>query len=100
MLYYDRIEVSEEIDINKTSALKEYDICHYWYFLDKVFKFQQYICNGCHNVLMISINFNDFAVLNTDGADYCYIINRTSERDALNLLKNADLTKKKGVLYR
>ena len=100
MLYYDRIEVSEEIDINKTSALKEYDICHYWYFLDKVLKFQQYICNGCHNVLMISINFNDFAVLNTDGADYCYIINRTSESDALNLLKNADLTKKKGVLYR
>ena len=100
MLYYDRIEVSEEIDINKTSALKEYDICHYWYFLVKVFKFQQYICNGCHNVLMISINFNDFAVLNTDGADYCYIINRTSESDALNLLKNADLTKKKGVLYR
>ena len=100
MLYYDRIEVSEEIDINKTSALKEYDICHYWYFLDKVFKFQQYICNGCHKVLMISINFNDFAVLNTDGADYCYIINRTSESDALNLLKNADLTKKKGVLYR
>ena len=100
MLYYDRIEVSEEIDINKTSALKEYDICHYWYFLDKVLKFQQYICNGCHNVLMISINFNDFAVLNTDSADYCYIINRTSESDALNLLKNADLTKKKGVLYR
>ena len=84
MLYYDRIEVSEEIDINKTSALKEYDICH---------------CNGCHNVLMISINFNDFAVLNTDGADYCCIFNRTSESNALNLLKNADFTKKKGVLY-
>ena len=35
MLYYDRIEVSEGIDINKTSASKECDICHYWYFLDK-----------------------------------------------------------------
>ena len=28
MLYYDRIDVSEEIDINKTSALKECHICH------------------------------------------------------------------------
>ena len=28
MLYYDRIDVSEEIDINKTSALKESHICH------------------------------------------------------------------------
>ena len=30
MIYYDRIDVSEGIDVNKTSALKECDICHYW----------------------------------------------------------------------
>ena len=35
MLYEDRIKVSEGIDINKTSASKEYDICHFWYFLKK-----------------------------------------------------------------
>ena len=29
MLHYDRVGVSEETDINKTSASKEYDICHY-----------------------------------------------------------------------
>ena len=34
MLEYDRIDISEGIDINKTIALKECDICHYWYFLD------------------------------------------------------------------
>ena len=28
MLYFDRIEVSEGNDINKTSASKECDICH------------------------------------------------------------------------
>ena len=43
MLYYERINVSEEIDINKTSASKESDICHYWYFLDEGFKFQQWM---------------------------------------------------------
>ena len=32
MLCYDKIDVSEEIDVNKTSATKECDICHYWYF--------------------------------------------------------------------
>ena len=32
MLYFDRIDVSEEIDFNKTSASKECDICHYEYF--------------------------------------------------------------------
>ena len=29
MLYYDRTEVSEGIDVNKTSAPKECDIFHY-----------------------------------------------------------------------
>ena len=34
MLYYDRIDVSEGIDINKTRKSKECDIFHYWYFLN------------------------------------------------------------------
>ena len=37
MLYYDGINVSEGIDVDKTSKSKECDICHYWYFLDKGF---------------------------------------------------------------
>ena len=41
MLYYDRIDFSEGIDINKTSASNESDVCHYWYFLNYSFKFQQ-----------------------------------------------------------
>ena len=32
MLYYDRINVSEGIDTNKTSASKQCNICHYWHF--------------------------------------------------------------------
>ena len=40
VIYYDTIDVSKGIDVNKTSISKEYDICHYWYFLNKGFKFQ------------------------------------------------------------
>ena len=32
-LYFDRIDVFEGIDVNKTSVSKECDIGHYWYFL-------------------------------------------------------------------
>ena len=39
MLCYDKIDGYEGININKTSASKEYDNCHFWYFLDKGFKF-------------------------------------------------------------
>ena len=35
MSEYDGIDISEETDINKTNASKEYDIFHYWDFLDK-----------------------------------------------------------------
>ena len=36
MLEYDRIDISEGIDINKSSdKSKECHICHYWYFLIK-----------------------------------------------------------------
>ena len=40
MLEYDRIDISEGIDINKANASKECDICHYWYFLDKNFNYE------------------------------------------------------------
>ena len=52
MLYYDRIDLSEGNDVNKTSTLKECDICLYWYFLDKGFKFQPYVFNRYHGLLI------------------------------------------------
>ena len=54
IIYYDRTEVSERIDADKTSESKNFDICHYWYFLNKGFKFQPNICNRCHDLLMVS----------------------------------------------
>ena len=75
MPYYGRIGTSEGIDISKTIASKECDIYGCLYFLDKEFKFQSNVCNGCHQVLMISIRFNDMAVLNIQGVDYCCAIN-------------------------
>ena len=46
MLYYDRIDISEKIDVNKTSASKGYDIC-LLVFLHKGFVFQKKK-NGCN----------------------------------------------------
>ena len=69
--YYDRTDVSEGTYINKTSLSEECDICHYWYFLDKGFEFQPYLCNGCHDVLMRSINLKDISIfLNIRCVDY------------------------------
>ena len=51
MLEYDRIDIWEWIDLNKTNASKECDICHYWYFKDIGFKYEPYLCNGCHDLM-------------------------------------------------
>ena len=94
MIYYDRIDVSEGIDVNKTSASKECDICHYWYFLNYSFKFQPNVCNRCHSLLMMSVNLSDIAILNIKGSDYCCIISLINKNEAINFLKNADLIEK------
>ena len=70
MLQYDKIDVSEGIDINKTSESKECMLCHYWYFKDINFKFQPYLCNGCHAVSMMSYELKNIAILNEKGVDY------------------------------
>ena len=71
MLYFDRIDVSEGIDVNKTNPSKEHDISHCWYFLSYSFKFQPNVCNRCHDLLVMSINFGDIAILNIKRSDYC-----------------------------
>ena len=49
MLEYDRIDISEGIGIKKTNVSKECDICYYSYFLDKNFKYEQYLCDVCYD---------------------------------------------------
>ena len=59
MLYFDRIDVSEGIDVNKTCPSKEQDIWYCWYFLNYSFKFKPNVCNRCRDLLMMSMNLSD-----------------------------------------
>ena len=54
VLQYEEIDVSEGIDVNKTSASKEYKLCHYWFFKGIGFKFEEHVCNGCHDLLKMA----------------------------------------------
>ena len=86
MLYIRRIDVSEEIEVNKTSASKEFNICHYLYFLNYSFKFQPNVCSRCHDLLMMSMNLSDIAILNIKGSDYRCIISLISKNEVINLM--------------
>ena len=89
MLYYDAY---------KTKEWKECDICHNWYFSNKSFKFQPNVCNRCHNLLMMSMNRSDKAILNIRSADFYCIISGLSKNKAINLMQNVDLNEKSGTL--
>ena len=93
MLCNNRIDASDGIDVNKTSILKKSDICLYWYFLGKRFKFQPDVSNGCHDVLMMSMSLSNITILNNRGADYHYIFIGISKCKVINLMYNIDLTK-------
>ena len=45
MLQYEKGNVSERSDINKTYLTKECELCYYWLFEDVEFKFEEHVCN-------------------------------------------------------
>ena len=98
ILDYDRVDVSEEIDVNKTNASKECDISHYWYFKDIGFKYEPYLCNGCHNLMQKAINFNNVAIVSVKGSDNRIHFWYMSKDDAINVTKNSNLNENIGLL--
>ena len=63
MLEYERIDISEGINVNKTSASKECHICHFWYFKDIGFRYEPYLWNGCHDLMQKAMSFNNVAIV-------------------------------------
>ena len=88
MLQYIKIDVSEGIDTNKTSASKECMLCHYWYFKDVGFEFEPLVCNKCHDILMTAYDLKDIAILNVKGVDFRCILWVVSRDEAVNRLND------------
>ena len=98
MLEYGRTDISEGIDTNKTSVSKECNICHYWYFLDKHFNYDPYLCNGCHDLMQKAISFKNVAIVSIKGNYYRIHFSYISKNDAITIMTNFNLSDKNGVL--
>ena len=97
MLQYEKIDASEGIDVNKTSASKEYELCHYWFFKDVGFKFDEHVCKGCHDLLTTAYSLENIAILSAKGATFRCILWGISRNEGLRRLSNSML-EDKGVL--
>ena len=98
MLEYDRIDISEGIDTNKTSASKECNICYYWYFVDNNFNYEPYLCNGCHDLMPKAMSFKHAAIISIKGNDCRIHFWYMRENDAIALMTNSNLNDKNGIL--
>ena len=56
MLEYDRIDISEGIDVNKSFNSRECSFCNFWYFIDKNFNYEKYFCDGYHDMSMKAVS--------------------------------------------
>ena len=97
MLWYQKIDISEGIDINKTNASKECELYHYWFFKDIGFKFEEHVCSKCHDLLKIAYSLKDIALLNAKGATFRCILMGISKNEGLKRLNNST-TYDRGVL--
>ena len=91
MLQYDKIDISEGIDINKGDALKGCIIFHCWYFKDNIYKFEPHVCNGCRDILMMAYELKNIAILSVKGVDYRCVLWGVTKNDAINMLGNSKL---------
>ena len=97
MLQDEKIDVLEGIDVNKTSASKECELCHYWFFKDVWFKFEEHVCNGCHDLLTMTYSLKNIALLSAKRATFRRLLMGISKNEALKKLNNS-VTYDRGVL--
>ena len=98
MLEYERIDISEGIDIDMSNKSKECMLCHYWYFLDKNFSYGPYLCDGCYNIMQKSNDFKNNAIVDVKKSAYRIYFLYMSKRETKKLITNSNLIDKKGIL--
>ena len=70
---------------------RECNLCKFYYFLDKNFKYGPYLCDGCYDMSLKAVNIKNLAII-------IYNFTSMSKKDAYNLIENAVIMGEKGTL--
>ena len=99
MLQYQKINISEGIDVNKTNESKECELCYYSFFRDVGFKFEKHVCNGCHDLLTMTYSLRNVAILSAKGATFRCVLMSISKNGLKGLKRlNNSVIYDRGVL--
>ena len=95
MLEYDRIDILEGIDVDKTDRSKECIFCHYWCILNKNFKYGPYLCDGCSDILQRSTDSKYITIVHVKKNAYrvCFpYMNKHKSKKLMNKFNLIDNT--------
>ena len=98
MLEYEKIDISEGIDVHMSNKSKECMLFHYWYFLDKNFSYGPYLCDGCYNMTKKSNNFKNIAIACIKKSAYRIYFLYMRKGEAKMLMTNSNSINKKRIL--
>ena len=95
MLVYEKIDISDGIDVDMSDKSKECTLCHYWYFLDKSFSYRRYLCDRWYNMMQKCNKLKNIAIIHIEESAYriCFLF--MSKREARKLMTTSNLINKK-----
>ena len=99
MLKYDRTDISEGIDVDKTNESRECKFYHYWYFLNKNFSYGPFTCDGCYDIVQRSTDFKNIAIVHIKKSAYRIYFQHMSKHEAKKIMNKFDLIDKSGNIY-
>ena len=98
MLEYERIDISEGINVDMSDKSKECMHCHYCYFLKKNFSYGPYLCYACYSIIQKCNKFKNIAIVLVKKSAYKIYFLYMSKREAKKLMTNSNLINKKWIM--
>ena len=83
---------------NVVRRQENFSLCKFYYFLNKNFNYQTYLCDGCHDISIKATSMQNLPIIYHEGNAYRVHFVFMSKNDAFNLIKNSNIINKKGVL--
>ena len=99
MLKYDKINITEGIDVDKTNKSGKCMFCHYWYYLNKNYSYSPFTCDRCYNIVQRSTDFKNIAIVHVKSKAYRIYFKDISKHKAKKLMNKFDLVGKTGDIY-
>ena len=68
---------------------QKFGLCHYWFFRDIGFKFEEHVCNGCHDLLTMAHSLKNIAIECAKGTTFTCLLMGINKNVALKRLNNS-----------